>query len=85
MFFEAHVLFLLFDQRLIVGTNHLLFYFMVLCAVVVLVCCISGLELHRDSEQIMYIWDYYLSDIAQTKAHQYKQGRFVLDKGGNVC
>lgn len=31
-------------------------------------------------QEIIYIWDYYLSGMAQTKVHKYKQGGLILDK-----
>lgn len=32
----------------------------------------------------MYIWDCYLSDMAQTKVCKYKQGGLALDRSGNL-
>lgn len=31
-------------------------------------------------QEIIYIWDYYLLGMAQTKVHKYKQGGLILDK-----
>lgn len=61
---------------------------MALCVVpvseMVLARCMSAVELHRYTDNVRTIWDYYLSDIALTKVCKYKQGGLVLDKGGNL-
>lgn len=48
-------------------------------------CCKSAAELQRGaSQEIIYIWDYNLSDMAQTKVHKYKQGGLMVEKSVNL-